>query len=74
MERRPNCHCASDAENDRGYELFCCLFHNQMIAGRVTFTENDISDSKRRVGKSGNVSGVGGLGRELSSSSFVPMW
>ena len=36
MERRPNRDCASDAQNDRSYELFCCLFHNQMIAGRVT--------------------------------------
>ena len=32
MERRPNRDCASDTQNDRSYELFCCLFHNQMIA------------------------------------------
>ena len=69
MERRPNRDCASDAQNDRSYELFCCLFHNQMIAGRVTSQKmvfQILSDEWERAETS--VTCFGELGRGLASA------
>ena len=67
MERRPNRDGASDAENDRSYELFCCLFHNQMIAGRVNLQKmifQILSDEWERAETS--VACYGELGRRLA--------
>jgi hypothetical protein len=78
VERRPNRDCASDTQNDRGYELFCCLFHNQMIAGRVTSQKmvfQILSDEWERAETSvafWEIRSRTCVG--FSSSSFVQMW